>query len=183
MVLQRNFVTVAEFDRYVDLPENADKLFEYIGGEIVEVPSAPYSSAIASQISSRIGGLIDARRLGYITGEGAGYVVSGERYVPNVAYLSRLRMPELPRIIGYVPLAPDLVVEIPSPADYEKHLRIKTLNYLAAGTVVWLIDASAKRIEFYAPGQPMKWVGMDGVLDGGAALPGFTLPVKEIFPE
>jgi hypothetical protein len=39
-VVERNLrMTVEEFDQFVDLPENADKLFEYFGGEIVEVLS------------------------------------------------------------------------------------------------------------------------------------------------
>ena len=42
--------TVEEFDDFVNLPENAERLFEFIGGEIVEVPSNPYSSEIAATI-------------------------------------------------------------------------------------------------------------------------------------
>ncbi|MBK8031699.1 MAG: hypothetical protein IPK17_19865 [Chloroflexi bacterium] len=45
-VVVRNLrMTVEDFDQFVDLPENADKLFEFIGGEAVEVPSNAYSSS------------------------------------------------------------------------------------------------------------------------------------------
>ena len=47
-------LTVEEFDRWVDLPENADRLFEYIGGEIVEVPSNPYVSEVAGLILAEL---------------------------------------------------------------------------------------------------------------------------------
>jgi Uma2 family endonuclease len=183
MVLQRTFVTPEAFDRFVDLPENADKLFEYIAGEIVEVPSNPYASAIASNISFCIAEFIHGNRAGHITGEGAGYIVNGERYVPNVAYISRLRMPELPRAIGYVSAAPDLIVEVPSPADKSQHLQIKIANYLASGTLLWIVYPETKTVEIYAPGQLMRWVGIDDTIDGGDVLPGFTLAVRDIFPD
>lgn len=64
-------------------------------------------------------------------------------------------------------------------------LRIKVVNYLAAGTVVWVVLPDTKRVEVYVLGQLVKIVGMDGVLDGsdGGVLSGFLLPVKGIFPE
>jgi Uma2 family endonuclease len=51
MILQIKQITIEEFDKFVDLPENKDKLFEYIRGEIVEVPSNAYSSKISSRIN------------------------------------------------------------------------------------------------------------------------------------
>jgi len=36
-------------------------------------------------------------------------------------------------------------------------------------------------VEVYTPGQA-NIVGLDGILDGGDVLPGFALPVKDIFP-
>jgi len=59
----------------------------------------------------------------------------------------------------------------------------KVVNYLAAGTVVWLVLPETREVEVYIPNKPKQTVGIDGVLDGGDVLPGFTLPVKDIFPE
>jgi Uma2 family endonuclease len=61
-------------------------------------------------------------------------------------------------------------------------LRVKVANYLAAGTLVWIVRPETKIVEVYAPGQPMRKVGVDGSLDGGDVLPGFSLPVRDIFP-
>lgn len=51
MVLKTRLVTVEEFERYIWLPENRDRNFEYIGGEIVEVVSNPVSSNLAARIT------------------------------------------------------------------------------------------------------------------------------------
>lgn len=185
-MIEARLSTVEEFDQLAELPENADKILEYIGGEIWEVPSNPFSSYIGGRIFRRIANFVEERDLGYTTGEAGGYRVSGERYAPDVGYISKLRQPEL-ATTGYNPNPPDLAVEVdfPSTTISLEKIRIKIANYLAAGTVVWLVLPEHKRVEIYAPGLPVKTLGLDGVIDGayGGALPEFTLAVKDIFPQ
>lgn len=182
MLIQHR-LTVEEFDALALLPENADKVLEFIGGEIVEVPSNPYSSSLASEVSYYFKHFLKHSDIqGHITGEAGGYWVSGERYAPDVAFISKAHQPELVHE-GYNPNAPDLAVEIVSPTDSERKLRTKVTNYLAAGTLVWVIYPESKEVEVYAPGKPMQLFNADGILDGGHVLPGFKLAVKDIFPE
>jgi Uma2 family endonuclease len=182
MAVQTARMTVEAFERWVDLPENAERLFEFIGGEVVEVPSNPYSSKIASRISRHLGNWVDERDLGHITGEAGGYRVGGERFAPDVAFISKLRQPELPEH-GYNPIPPDLAVEVLSPGNDPDDMNIKVNNYLLAGVVVWLVNPAKKHVTVFVPGQPAYRVGADGTLDGGTVLPGFTLAVKDIFPD
>lgn len=49
--------------------------------------------------------------------------------------------------------------------------------------MVWLVYPEAKEVEVYRPGQPVQIISAAGTLDGGEVLPGFTLAVKDIFPE
>jgi Uma2 family endonuclease len=182
MVVQTRRMTVEEFERFVDLPENADRLFEYIGGEIVEVPSNPYVSKIAVRISRHLGNYVDERDLGHVTGEAGGYMVAGERYAPDVAFISKQRQPELPQR-GYNPNPPDLAVEVLSPSNDPGDIHIKITNYTLAGTVVWLVNPAKKQVTVFTPGQPGKRASTDDILDGGDVLPGFTLAVKDIFPD
>lgn len=183
MVLEIKPISAEEFDEFVELPENADKLFELIGGEIVEVPS----NAAASQFSSRVNGFffiyLLQNPIGHLTGEAGGYMVVGERYAPDVAFISKVKQPKL-AAHGYNPNPPDLVVEVdfPSTLKSQHDLRIKIVNYLAAGTVVWLVVPETKSVEVYVPGQPMKMYRVGDTLDGGDVLPGFKLAVKDICP-
>jgi Uma2 family endonuclease len=179
----RAHVTPEEFERFVGLPENADRLFELIGGEIVEVPSNAYASEFGSTISFHLKLFLRDRGIkGHVTGEAGGYMVSGERYAPDVAYISALKQPQLARE-GYNPNPPDLAVEVDFPSTYEsqRNLRVKIVNYLAAGTVVWAVYPETKTVEVFVPGQPVKILDEEGTLDGGDVLPGFKLPVREIF--
>jgi len=47
--------------------------------------------------------------------------------------------------------------------------------------VVWVLKQPTKQVAVFAPGQPVKVLGSDGVLDGGALLRGFTLRLADIF--
>ena len=182
MVIREQKMTVEQFDDWVKLPQNAEKLFEFIGGEIVEVPSNPYSSHIGTEISFRIKLYLHERNIdAHVTGEQGGYMVSGNRYAPDVAYLSKAKQAKLVRT-GYNPNPPDLAVEVISPTDADSNITIKVANYLAAGTVVWIVRPETKKVEVYTPGQPVQQLGEEDTLDGGAVLPEFKLPVKAIFP-
>lgn len=50
MAVQKQVMTVEEFDEWAFLPENRDKRLEYIGGEIIDVTSNAYSSELAMWI-------------------------------------------------------------------------------------------------------------------------------------
>lgn len=184
MVFRDKVMTLEAFEAFTELPENAEKRFEMVGGEVIEVPSNPYASACGQLIGApmvlhnqKIG------NLGYVTGEQGGYMVSGEPYAPDVAFISKARQPKLVRK-GYNPAPPELAVEVDFPSTYEsqRSLSRKIANYLAAGTLLWVVYPETQTVDVYAPGQPVRTVGMDGLLEAGDILPGFTLAVKDIFP-
>jgi Uma2 family endonuclease len=186
VVAQTPPITAADFDdfdRFVHLPENADRSFELIAGEIIEkMVSNPRSSKIGVRIGGRLSVFIDEHNLGVVTGADGGYMVGHERYIPDAAFISKARQPVLPSE-AYNPLPPDLAVEVLSPSDDPDETRLKVFNYLAAGTVVWVINPDKERVEVYAAGQPAIILGMNDTLDGGAVLPGFMPAVSAIFAD
>jgi Uma2 family endonuclease len=163
------------------LPENADKRLEYIGGEMVEV-LVPFSTAVISaSIAAEIGTYVNDNHLGYLTGAQGGYQVSGERYLPNVAFSSKARPPKFPSET-WVSFAPDLVVEMESLRRRVSEIADKVVNYLLAGTVVWYVCPDQVQVKVYEPGQPVKTLTINDTLDGGKVLPGFKVALKDIFP-
>jgi Uma2 family endonuclease len=175
-------ITIEEFETFIAQPENAERLFEYIGGEVAEVVSNPRSSHIALRIAYFINAYLMQHNIGYTTGADGGYIVAGERYIPDVGYISKQRQPQLAER-GYNPNPPELAVEVLSPSNDPDLMRIKVANYLAANTVVWIVRPDVQMVEVYVPGQPVQRKRIDGTLDGGDFLPGFTLAVAEIFPQ
>jgi len=182
MAVPKTYTTDEDFERLIALPENADLRFEFIDGEVIEVPSNPFSSELAILIASALLAFVRSLKLGRVTGEGAGYIVAGRKLSPDVAFVAAARQDQLARQ-GYNPIAPDLAVEVVSPTDREPAIRRKLAIYAEAGVLVWLVRPQRKTVEVYAPDQPVEILGIDGELDGGDVLPGFHLPVRDIFAE
>ncbi len=77
-----------------------------------------------------------------------------------------------------------LVIMVKTPLNSLRELRRIAEDYLQTGTqTVWLMLPEYRRVEVYFGEQGFIEVGIDGTLDGGDVLPGFTLPVRKIFPE
>jgi Uma2 family endonuclease len=174
-------ITAVEFDEWVLLPENSDRRFEYIAGEIVEVVSNDIASEIAINIAAELRQFLKQNPLGRVTGADGGYIIAGHRYIPDVAFISYQRQAG-PSGEAYNPTAPELAVEVVSPTDRIDKLMIKVGNYLAVGTRVWVVYPDTREVQDYAAGQAVQVLDENGTLDGGEVLPGFTLPVKDIFP-
>lgn len=181
MAVQSQRMTVEEFDQFIAQPENADRLFEYIGGEVIEVVSNQRASAIAYRLGVFIGMYLLENQVGGVaTGADGGYVIAGERYIPDIAFVSAARQTE-PSDRAYSPITPDLAVEVLSPSNTPHEMRVKVVNYLSVGTTVWVVDPDRQQVEVYVPGQPVRKLGLDGVLDGGDVLPGFSVAIEDIF--
>jgi Uma2 family endonuclease len=175
-------MTAAAFDEWVRLPENSERRFERIAGEVVEV----VSNSLAARIAFRIGGFLfiylQQHEIGTATGADGGYQVGGERYSPDVGFIRYERQTGDDTAV-YYPAAPDLAVEIVSSSKRPGRLMIKMGNYLAAGVVVWVVYPTEREVQVYKPGQPVELIDGNGTLSGGDVLPGFELTVKAIFPE
>jgi Uma2 family endonuclease len=177
-------VSLSEFEVFVALPENIDKTFELIGGEIFEMPSNPYASKIAGKLFGELYIYLKTHDLGHLTGEAGGYMIGGERYAPDVAYISYERQPEL-AVSGYNPNPPELAVEVisdPANAEEQRNLRLKLTSYLAAGVVAWVVNTQTRRVEVHQVGESSQELDETDTLTASDILPGFRLPVKDIFP-
>ncbi len=176
--------TIADFETFLDQPENYDQIFELINGEIVAVPSNPYVSKIAGRISYFVRHFLFQNNLeDHVTAEAAGYIIQNNVYAPDVAYVSHQRQAELPRK-GFNPGPPDLAVEVisdPTNGQEQQQLRRKIVVYLEAGVVVWIVDAEARTIEVYTPGEPMQLLAIQDTLTVEKLLPGFQLSLADLF--
>lgn len=180
MVLKEKRYTSAEFRAFCEQPENKSRLFELIAGEIVEKVASFTPSRLAMRIGRFIGNFAD--EIGYVTGADGTYILSEDHhFMPDVGYISKARLQHEPE--REVEGPPDLAVEVKSPTDSKRELRLKAEDYLRFGTkMVWLVFPDDKRVEVYVPGEDVRELGIDGVLDGDDVLPDFTLPVRDIFP-
>ena len=73
-------------------------------------------------------------------------------------------------------------MEIVSPSDSSREVDEKIQMWLDLGVSMALVVRPVDRtITIHRPGAPALTLTGDEVLDGGEALPGFSLPLSEIF--
>lgn len=180
MVLNALKLSVAEFDEWVSQPQNIEENFEYIRGEVIKVVSNSRSSKIGILIGSYITLHVVKNNLGHTTGADGGYQVQGERYIPDVGFISYERLPEM-EDSAYISIPPDLAIEVVSPTDSQRLLTVKIANYLSAGTVVWVVYPDESAIDVYVPNEAVTRLEKADTLTGGDVLPDFELSLVEIF--
>jgi Uma2 family endonuclease len=183
MVSRERLYTVGQFEDYIAQPENVDRLFELINGEIVEKVPTELHGEITVNISTGLKIHVKQTGMGRVVVE-VRHRVSGDEHndrLPDVAYYANPSQPSIKK--GAVPYMPDLAVEIKSPNDTYQRLRDKAAYYLANGTrIVWLVYPEKRAVEVQTL-DDFDYVSEDGTLDGGDVLPGFTMPVRDIFPQ
>ena len=176
--------TATEAD-LLEFVERDKRLCELVDGTLVEKPVGYWESFIAGGLITDLNNHIRPRGLGFVSGEaGMMRLLPGRIRLPDVAFVSAERMASTPNVNVPVPhLAPDLAVEVLSESNTEAEIAQKLREYFASGTrLAWIIDRSPPTVAVYrAPGEPAMVIDIDGTLDGEDVLPGFSLPVADLF--
>ena len=183
MLTPLRLYTVAELEAFESLPENANRLFELVNGEIVEkaMPTELHGLIVANLIAA-LWLFIKQSGLGRVGVEIRSQLPADAHNArqPDISYYADTSRPIVER--GAVATLPDLAVEVKSPDDTYRLMREKADYYLANGSrMVWLIYPEKRLVEAHTP-DGFDLLGEADTLTGGAVLPGFALAVKDIFP-
>jgi Uma2 family endonuclease len=159
-------------------------VWELVDGEpIVLSPAAGRSGWISANIVALLASHFRSSQLGWVFSAETGFILFDDRQTvrsPDAAVVLRERLSELPD--SFVPMAPDLAVEVLSPSDRMADTLAKIAMYLDAGVrIVWLINPASETVTVFLPDAAPTTLHVDGSLDGGDVLPGFRVPVAEIF--
>jgi Uma2 family endonuclease len=101
---------------------------------------------------------------------------------PDAAFVTKRSLPVRTSREDYVETIPELVVEVRSKNDRRSELRAKAEEYLRAGVqIVWVIDPSAKIVTIYRQGESPHVLQEDDVLTAKGVIPGFKVPVADLF--
>ncbi|HUT08905.1 MAG TPA: Uma2 family endonuclease [Thermoguttaceae bacterium] len=161
-----------------------NRICELIDGVLVEKTMGYYESLVAAAIIRILGRFVEDHDLGIVLGEaGTLKILPGQVRIPDVCFIRWEQFPnrELPR--EPVPaLAPDLAVEMLSESNTEAEMQRKLHDYFTAGVrLVWYVDPRTKTARSYTAED--RWVELSEQqsLTGGEVLPGFELPLGELF--
>jgi Uma2 family endonuclease len=179
----KKLMTADEFWEFVHRPENLDRDFDLIRGEVVEVsrPRTPHG-IICSRLVFRLQEYAERRGQGYVTCGDTGVVLAEDSVVgPDVAYFTDAnKFEDVHPKWGDV--APVVAVEVSSPNDRPGRVNAKIREYLAHGVkIVWQVDFEERNVTIHRPNALMEIVREGGELTGGDDLPGLTIKVADLF--
>jgi Uma2 family endonuclease len=105
--------------------------------------------------------------------------------IPDCAFFAASRFTGGLDSLEPIPLlAPDLAVEVLSINNTIKEMTNKRDDYFNAGCkLVWEVDRRSRTVTVYTSAEHSTCLHEMDTLDGGTVLPGFTLPVKQLFTE
>lgn len=182
MVTTTRRITLDELER----GGGPEGLWEVIDGEIVEMPpGGGRHGRIEMKIGFLLGLHVYPNNLGFIYGPDTGFVVKTDPLtlrVPDVGFVRTERLPLNFDDGGFLRVAPDLVVEVISPADRLRDVQAKAAVWLDAGaTLVWLVDPVAQTVSVYRPDGSPQLHTSEQALDAGDILPGLMLSIRDFF--
>ena len=177
--------TATEAD-VIRLHDHADRHCELIDGTLVEKAMGVREALLALALGEILRRFVRPRKLGIVLGpDGVVRLWAGRVRMPDVAYYSWDRLPG-----GRIPdepipdLAPDLAIEVESVSNTAAELERKRSDYFRSNVrLVWQIDPRARTVAVYTSPDHSTILRATDVLDGGAVLPGFTLPLSDFFAE
>jgi Uma2 family endonuclease len=175
-------MTLEEFLELPDIDE--PPYLEFIDGRIeAKVSPQKKHSRLATRLITHLSQFAEPAGLGSAFVE-LRCTFAGRSIVPDVVFLlaEHILADQAGEIADETPCPPDIHVEIISPKQGMGQAAEKLLHSTAHGCPLgWLIHPYRKRVDVYRPGRPVEHLASDGVLEGEPVLPGFRLPVAEIF--
>jgi Uma2 family endonuclease len=160
------------------------RICELVDGVLVEKTMGYYESMVASEIIRLLGNFVHEHDPGIVLGEaGTLRVLPSQVRIPDVCFIAWERFPGRRLPAEPIPaLAPDLAIEVLSEGNTKPEMERKLRDYFAAGVrLVWYVDPGTRTARVYTAPDGGTPVEADGVLSGGDVLPGFELPMKDLF--
>ena len=158
---------------------------ELVCGELLMMsPSGYEHGVIAGRIHTRLATFVEQRSLGIVTAAETGFQIGHDPdtvRAPDVGFIRTDRAPPV-RTRGFFQGPPDLAVEVVSPSDRAGELLAKVRDWLSAGCQsVWVVDPTSQTISIYRGSHEPAMLTNADVLTDDVFLPGFRLPVAQVF--
>jgi Uma2 family endonuclease len=178
-------LTAADVDALPETLPSGDVRYELYDGRLVLMSPPGYRH-------SRVGFEIAARL--HLFGENPGHGVATDevgillRRNPDtlvgadLTFIAGKSLPVRLSPEGYLETIPELVVEVRSKNDTGPEVEAKVREYLAAGVeIVWVADPEARTVTAHRSNLPPAVFGATDTLTADPVIPGFAVPVAELF--
>lgn len=169
--------------------DDNERLYEVIDGRKVDKPPmGNLQVLVAAILDQLLGGHARTHRLGRVVPEMLFKInpLGGPQRRPDVAFVSYARWPKDRKVDstdGW-DVVPDLAIEVVSPSHLAEAMIGKVREYFQAGVArVWVVYPIERVVYLYESPKMIQVLAEGDDLDGGDLLPGFRLPLAELFED
>ena len=154
------------------------------GLPMVREPSGGRAEAVAARIVVPLGLHVRERGLGWVFLSSQGFLLArnpDRMLASDSAYVSKERLPEVPEQ-GFVPLAPDFLIEVRSPKDTWEQTVEKCGLWIAHGAgVVWAVDPPIRKVAVFRADGTSEVLEGTGRASAAPVLPEFDVDLEGLF--
>jgi Uma2 family endonuclease len=154
--------------------------YELIEGELKQIAPAGHDHGrIIMEMTVPLGQYVKNAKLGKVYAAETGFKIKSNPdtvIAPDITFISQERVEAVGRAKGYWEGSPDLAVEVISPNDIVSEVEEKV-----QARQVWIISPKLRTITIYRSFSDVTTLTERDILDGGQAMPGFNIPVIDIF--
>ncbi len=178
MTIREGLITAEELLRMLD----DGFRYELVRGELKQMaPTGDEHGYIVGEVSAELRNHVKANGLGRVYAAETGFKIYSNPdtvRAPGAAFVNR----ETLEAKGYRPDTPDLAVEVVSPNDTHSEVVEKALEWLEAGCrMVIVVEPKRKAATVYRSREDIRILAEGDAIDGADVVPGWRLPVADIF--
>ena len=187
MEVKERIISAERFFELVDAPEYQDRVLELVHGALLEFPLfSILHGVITARLALCVGTFVERNALGESSIR-TGFVL--ERNLDRGDTVRILDFAFVGAAMACSTLydslyegGPDLAVEVISPNNKAGDTHLKVMQLLKAGTrLVWLVYPETRSVVVQTADGATTLSETD-TLSGGDVLPGFNIPISDIFP-
>ena len=173
-------------DELFRMPDDGFHRYKLVKGRLLTMsPAGGLHGLVSSRLHAAVFAHVDEHRLGVVVSADTGFKLESDPdtvRAPDVAFVTRERIPPDGIPEAFWQCAPDLAVDVLSPSDRRSDVNEKIAQYVRLGVkVVWFVEPSPRRVTVFRPDRPAQVLREANTLEGGELLPGFRYPLSRLF--
>lgn len=177
--------TLMTADELLRRPDDGQR-HELIAGELrTMAPTGDEHGGLTAQFTIALGHYVRQHNLGRVVAGEPGFLLTTDPdtvRAPDVAFIRRERVEATGIARGYRQGAPDLAVEIISPNDLYTEVEEKVATWLEHGArMVIVLNPRRRTLAVHRSARETRQLTVADTLDGEDVVPGWRVPVRELF--
>jgi Uma2 family endonuclease len=182
-ITQNKPITAEEF--FLMPPPTDGAQQELVRGEIITMPPPGGMHGVScNKAGRRLGNFVEDNDRGTVASNDTGFITQRNPDSvrgPDVSYWSKERLKEVP--VGYIDIAPDMLVEVLSPSNTWKQIRAKLIEYFGLGVrLVWVIAPEDRTLTIFRTPDEGRLLHETATVTGEDVLQGFSCRVSDLLP-